>query len=99
MRLAIWVMVSVWFNIISGDFTKSKLFMNQVITKGFQIHIANEFLRSLDSGCVISFETYAQYGQLLMDVHEAVDGKLEYAVEYGEKKGFPTFTITEVFDK
>lgn len=72
--------------------------MNQVITKGFQIHIANEFLRSLDSGSEISFETYSQYAQLLMDVHEAVDGQLEFAVEYGEKKGFNTFEIVDVFE-
>ena len=25
------------------------------------------------------------------------DGNLEYALDYGEKKGFNTFTITEVF--
>lgn len=92
-------MVSVWMKIISGDFKNNRIFMNQVITKGFQIHIVNEFLRSLDSGIDIEFDTYKQYGELLMDVHEAIDGQLEYAVEYGEKKGFNTFEIQEVFDK
>lgn len=92
-------MVSIWFKIINGEFKDNRLFMNQVITKGFQIHIVNEFLRSLDSGCDIEFETYSQYGQLLMDVHEAVDGKLEFALEYGENKGFNTFKVIEVFDK
>lgn len=72
--------------------------MNQVVTQGFQIHIANEFLRSLDSGIDIEFESYSQYAQLLMDVAEAIDGQLEYAVEYGERKGFNTFTIAEVFE-
>lgn len=91
-------MVSCWMKIVSGDFKGNRIFMNQVLTKGFQIHIANEFLRSLDSGSDISFETYSQYGQVLMDVHEAIDGQLEYVVEYGEKKGFNTFEIVEVFD-
>jgi len=91
-------MVSCWMKIVSGEFKGNRIFMNQVITKGFQIHIANEFLRSLDSGSEISFETYSQYAQLLMDVHEAVDGQLEFAVEYGEKKGFNTFEIVDVFE-
>jgi hypothetical protein len=91
-------MVSCWMKVVSGEFKGNRIFMNQVITKGFQIHIANEFLRSLDSGVDITFETYSQYGQLLMDVHEEIDGQLEFAVEYGEKKGFNTFEVVEVFE-
>ncbi len=91
-------MVSCWMRILNGEFEKSILFMNQVVTQGFQIHIVNEFLRSLDSGIDIEFESYSQYAQLLMDVAEAIDGQLEYALEYGENKGFNTFAITEVFD-
>ncbi len=91
-------MVSCWMKVVSGEYKGSLIFMNQVITKGFQIHIANEFLRRLDSGFDVGFTTYSQYGQLLMDIHEAVDEQLEYALEYGEKKGFNTFEIVEVFD-
>jgi len=58
-------MVSCWMKIVSGEYEGSLIFMNQVITKGFQIHIANEFLRSLESGSDIEFNTYSQYGQLL----------------------------------
>lgn len=91
-------MVSVWFKILTGDFKGSRIFMNQVITRGFQIHIVNEFLRSLDSGINIEFVTYRQYGNLLMDVMEAIDGSLEYGLSYKEgKKGFSTYEITEVF--
>lgn len=87
-----------WMRILNGDYEKSMLFMYQVITQGFQIHIANQFLRSLDSGVEIEFASYSQYAQLLMDVAEAIDGQLEYAVEYGENKGFKTFAIAEVFE-
>lgn len=87
-----------WMRILNGDFEKSMLFMYQVVTQGFQIHIANEFLRSLDSGVEIEFESYSQYGQLLMDVAEAIDGQLEYSVDYGENKGYNTFKIDEVFE-
>lgn len=66
-------MVSVWFKIVSeGEYKGSRIFMNQVVKQGFQIHIVNEFLRSLDSGIDITFDTYKQYGNLLMDVFEAL---------------------------
>lgn len=91
-------MVSCWMQIIDGEYKGSMLFMNQVVTRGFQLSIVKEFLRSLNSGCEILFDSYAQFGQLLMDVAEAIDGKKEYAVDYGEKNGFNTFKITDVFE-
>lgn len=91
-------MVSCWMQILEGNYKGQLLFMNQVVTKGFQLHIANDFLRSLESGVPVQFETYSQYAQLLMDIAEAIDGKKEYALDYGEKKGFNTFKITEVYD-
>lgn len=92
-------MVTVWFKVLTGDYKGSMIFMNQVITKGFQIHIMNEFLRSLDSGIEVEFKTYKQYGQLLMDIHEAIDGQFEYGLKYGEgKKGFNTYEIVDVYD-
>ena len=91
-------MVKIWFKIVSGEYKGSLIFYNQVITKGFQVHLVNELLRGLDSGIDINFESYSQYAQLLLDVHEAIDGVLEYAIEYGENKGFPTFEITDVYE-
>lgn len=91
-------MVSVWFKILTGEYKGSLIFMNQVITQGFQVHICNEFLRSLDSGVDVEFESYSQYAELLMDIAEAIDGQLEYGLEYGERKGFNTFKITDVFE-
>lgn len=92
-------MVSCWFTILNGEFEKSKIFMNQVITQGFQIHIMNTFLRSLDTGLDIQFDDFEQYSNLLFDVHEAVESqKLEFALRYGENKGFSTFEIIEVFE-
>lgn len=92
-------MVSVWFKVVDGEYKGSRIFMNQVVTQGFQIHIINEFLRSLDSGIDINFDTYKQYGNLLMDVFEAVNGNLEFALSYKEgKNGFAKYEITEVFE-
>lgn len=93
-------MVSIWFKVLSeGEYKGSLIFYNQVIEQGFQVHIVNEFLRSLDSGLDIEFKTYKQYGNLLMDVHEAISGKLEYALKFSEgKNGFSKYEITEVFE-
>lgn len=92
-------MVSAWFKILAGEYKGSRIFMNQVITQGFQIHIANEFLRNLESGINVEFKTYSQYANMLMDIMEAIDGNLEYSLTYGEgKKGYPTFEIEEVFE-
>lgn len=92
-------MVTIWFKVVSGDFKGSRIFMNQVITQRFQLHIVNELLRSMDTGVDIEFVTYKQYGNLLMDVMEAIDGNLEFALSYKEgKKGFSTYEITEVFE-
>ena len=92
-------MVSAWMKILSGEYKGQYIFMNQVITLGFQIHNVNEFLRSLDTGLNIEFIKYAQYADLLSKVKEAVDKqKLEYGIEYGERKGFKTYKITDVFE-
>ncbi len=91
-------MFSCWMKIINGEYKGSMIFMNQVMTQGFQIHIVDEFLRSLDSGIDIEFKTYSQFAKLLEEIKKAIDGVLEYAVEYGEKKGFNTFKITNIFE-
>ncbi len=92
-------MVSAWFTILEGKYKKSKLFMNQVVTQGFQIHIVNEFLRSMGTDLNIEFVDYTQYADLLLDVAEFCDeNNLEFAIKYEDNKGYDKFTITEVFE-
>lgn len=92
-------MVSIWFTILAGKYKNSKLFMNQVVTKGFQLNIANNFLRSMDTGVNIEFVDYIQYADMLLDVAEACDtNNLEFALRYEDNKGYDKFTITEVFE-
>ena len=93
-------MVTVWFNILEGDFEGSKIFMNQLITKGFQILIVNEFLRSLGTDNDVEFKTFSQYEELINKIFDDLDSDgLEYRLKYGKsKKGYPTFEIKEVYD-
>ena len=94
-------MVSIWMKICDGEYKGSIIFMNQVITQGFQIHMVNEFLRSLTKDCAvppIEFKTYAQYAGLLMDIYELIADSFEYGLKYGQnKKGYDTYEITDVF--
>lgn len=92
-------MLSCWLKIADGEYKKSLIFYNQVLVKGFGMHAANEFLRSLDSGIKIEFINFKQYHEMLLDVFEAVNGKLSYQLEYGENdKGYNTFKIEDVFE-
>lgn len=92
-------MVSIWFTIIAGKYKKAKLFMNQVVTQGFQLNIVNNFLRSMETGVNIEFIDYSQYADMLLDVAEACDtNKLEFAIKYEDNKGYDKYTIEEVFE-
>lgn len=93
-------MFTCWFKILSGDFKDRLIFMNQLLVQGFQLHIVNTFLRSLDTGLDIKFDSYVQYNQLILDVAEKIDSDCtEFGLEYGQtSKGFDTFNIVEIFD-
>ena len=92
-------MVSIWFTILEGKYKKSKIFLNQVITQGFQIHIVNELLKSMGTDLNIEFVDYKQYAELLLDVAEECDANnLEFALKYEDNKGYDKFTIIEVFE-
>jgi len=91
-------MVSGWFRILSGEYKGQLIFMNQVVDEAFKIHLVKQFLISLDTELDIDFESYTQFGNLLMDVMEKIDGKFEYGLKYSHnRKGYATFEITDVF--
>ena len=98
-------MVSIWFKIVSaGEFKGSLIFYNQVVTEGFQVHMANTMLKSLTSQMedapVIEFTSYKDYANLIMDIHEAIADNFEYGLDYQANKknpNFHTYKITDVF--
>ena len=92
-------MVTAWFEILNGKNQGRLIFMNQPVKEGFQIHIVNEFLRSLETDETVEFKGYSNYNILLLNIYEKIVNE-EYALEYGKnKKGFKTFKITEKFVK
>jgi len=90
-------MVSAWFKVIAGDYEGNMIFMNQVIVKPFQIHLMNQFLRSLKTPVTVDFVSYSDYAEVIGNVFGVAQTK-EYALDYGERNGFKTFTIIEVFE-
>jgi hypothetical protein len=95
-------MLSVWFKILVGNYEGRLMFLNQMLTSGFGIHKANEFLNSLESGLEVSFEDFGQYGALIDSVKDAITGKHEYLVEYSKtvSKGntYNQYKIKKVYD-
>lgn len=91
-------MMTCWFKIVAGEFKNQMLFMNQLLTTGFGLHNANEFLKSI-ANLPIAFESFKQYAMLLADVMGEIDGNFEYQLNYGKtNKGFNTFKIEKIFD-
>ena len=94
-------MLAVSFKILSGEFKNQRLFMNRVLygTKNDKnmIAFAMGFLEKLDSGVPVSFTSYKQFAQLVLDVAEAIDGTLEYSVDYDDSR-FNSITVEEVFE-
>lgn len=92
-------MLSMWFKILAGEYTGSLIFYNQVLSTGFGIHNANEMLKSLGTEVDVKFDNFKQYNDVILDAHEAVDEKLEFALDYSKNaKGFNVYKITEVFE-
>ena len=101
-------MCSIWFVIKKGEFKKQKIFYNQVVNNGFGIHNNNEFLKSMELDCVADiveagkkvFQTYKQYGQLLLDAAEEIDeARLTFDLEYTEgNNGYHNYKIVDVIE-
>ena len=61
-------MLSIWFKILDGQYKNSLIFYNQVLSTGFGLHSANEFLRSMDSDVNIEFANFKQYNNMILDI-------------------------------
>ena len=93
-------MLSCWMKVRDGEYKNSMIFYNQVLTSGFGIHNANEFLRALDSNIDVKFESFKQYNDLLLDIFEAIDSKFIYVLEYGKNsKGYNTYKLVDVYEE
>ena len=96
-------MCSIMFRIVAGDHRKQCIFYNRVLagTKndGFMMKSNNDFLESLDSGVSVSFESWEQYNDMILDIAEAIDAdKLEYMVEVTTDGKYQILEIVDIID-
>lgn len=90
-------MLICWYRIVEGDYKGQYIFMNQLVDSGIGVHFANEFLRSLETGIEISFDTYSQYAELV-DAVGKIAKTSEYAIEYGQNsKGYSFTKVMQIF--
>lgn len=98
-------MLAVKFRIVHGDFENRLIFMNQVILMGnehdaMRVSIANRFLESLGTDVPVDFEGVEEYQALIERIFNTLDQMgLEYLLDFGERNGFKTYKIAEVYDK
>ena len=90
-------MIKASFKIIAGKYKGKWINMNQLIVLPFQIHLMNEFLKSLDTDVKVEFSTYSQYDDLLKDIEEECE-KLEFVMKFYEEKGYDKYEIVDVFE-
>lgn len=92
-------MVSGQFAILVGENKGQKIFFNQVVSSGFGLHKANEFLNSLKSGVDVEFKDFEQYSALITNIFVNVYDNCEYLLNYTKNdKGFFEYKIEEVFE-
>lgn len=92
-------MLSVWFKILDGEFEGNRIFMNQVCSEPFQLHVVKKFLTSLGSSIPVEFDGFVKFANVIMDIAEDIEEhKLSYDLDYGEKKGYKTFNILDVYE-
>ncbi|PFL21679.1 hypothetical protein COJ07_10350 [Bacillus cereus] len=100
-------MLMIWFNIVDGEYEGQKIFYYKVMQPqndkawGYQVHQNNEMLRKLWD-CKeedVKFTSFEEYADLVLDIHEDIDGQFEYLLsKETDKNGFDQFKILEVFE-
>lgn len=99
-------MVSIWFKIVEGEHENSMIFYNGVYSEDWMRHRVAKMLSSIlaegdkeaECNLVLKSGNVEFVNEFVMDVQEAIEGKHEYLLDYGQNKGYDTFTIREVYD-
>lgn len=99
-------MLKIWFKILDGEFEGQRIFYHGVMQPqaeyfGLQTHRNNKMLRALWD-CEhddVKFTNFSEYADLVMDIHEDIDGQFEYLLSKEvDKKGYDVLKIVEIFE-
>ena len=101
-------MLSIRFKILAGEFKGSLIFYNKIYERfDFMRKDNAKLLGALVDNAkvvpiandVLKLNKIEDVEELLMDIQEEIDGKLEYLLSYTENsKGYDVFEILEVFE-
>lgn len=95
-------MVKAQFRITEGEYKKQCIFYNQVFTRGFPMHKALEFLRSMDifDKAEVDFDgDFEDFNDLLLDMAEtAEEAGLTFEIEKAADGEYTRLTVTDVFE-
>lgn len=99
-------MLSIWFRILKGEYKDSIIFYNGVYHEDWMRHRVVDFLSAIldddahkpEINLILKDSNVSEVNEFVMDIHEQIDGHLEYLLDYGQRKGYNTYTIEEVFD-
>ena len=99
-------MVSIWFKILEGDFENSIIFYNGVFYEDWMRHrvvkmlstLLNDTTHEAEINLILKSGNVDEINNFCMDIHEEIDGKFEYLLDYGESKGYKTYNIKEVYE-
>ena len=93
--------VNIWFKVIAGEYKNQLIFWSTNLNGkgfGFKMKNINTVLEALETGIPVGFENFTQFGALLEEIFNAVDGKAEYQLAYTENaKGFKEYAIVQRF--
>ena len=94
-------MLSIWFEIVAGDYKGRYIFYNKVllVNKPITFHFAHEFLRDMDVETPIEFVEWEQYDNMVKSIFAEIEDKKTFHIEYKEGKNpkFREIEIKEVF--
>ena len=97
-------MVSIWFRILNGKFENSIIFYNGVFHEDWMRHRVVKMICAIlddysnEAMVILKSNDLDEINNFLFDVHEEIDGKFEYLLKYGERKGYGTYEIEEVYE-
>ena len=93
-------MVKAQFKVIEGKYKKWNVFANFVFTKGFPMHKALQFLRSMkvfDESEIDFNGNFADFADLLLDIAENAEG-MRFEVKKSKNGDFTNVEVIDVID-
>lgn len=100
------MMISIWFRILEGKFEKSVIFYNGVFHEDWMRHRVAKILsdivddgdRTAEINLILKSGSLDEIDNFCMDIHESINDRLEYLLDYGLSKGYQTYKIEEVYE-